>query len=98
MAGSIFMSGKTPAEAKAVQAVSGEHRPLACSVRQLAERIDPPAGSLPARSRQGCRELQAGSLCSPDFSSLAVVVLRTSLVSAVGRIRRGELGICDLVL
>jgi len=47
---------------------SGERRLLACSVRQLAERI---LAQFSLRVRimftASCRELQAGSLCSPDL-------------------------------
>ena len=48
--------------------VSGEHRPLACSIRQLAECMLATAILLAAQFAASCRELQAGSVCSPDSS------------------------------
>ena len=51
---------------KAAVALSGERRLPACRVRQLAERICThfPC-SRESRLAAGCRQLQAGSLCSP---------------------------------
>ena len=48
----------------------GEHRLLACSVRQLAERIDCQNWFTTHMFAAGCRELQAGSLCSPKKTRL----------------------------
>jgi hypothetical protein len=47
--------------------VSGERRLLACSVWQLAKRTSVPFTEYGASMfAASCRELQAGSLCSPE--------------------------------
>jgi CDGSH-type Zn-finger protein len=63
--------------------LSGEHRPLACSVRQLAERIWQHAQTLPPRSRQAaanyrlaaCAPQSSAASPSSDFLSAVPVVL-----------------------
>jgi len=54
---------------------SGERRLPAWSVRQLAERIFAPfTQNNPEVFAAGCRELQAGSLCSPELCMSATII------------------------
>jgi hypothetical protein len=58
--------------------ISGERRLPACSVRQLAERIQHRKDAKhPSIFAASCRELQAGSLCSPDM--IATVQMKNNV-------------------
>jgi len=61
---------------------SGERRLPACRSRQLAETGNWRRLELRAQKccRQGCRQLQAGSLCSPDHDALRGVSFRVLAV------------------
>ena len=67
---SQIQSGWNANETRAMRNGSGERRLPACSVRQLAERIcEEFIGKCKSMLAAGCRQLQAGSLCSPNMTT-----------------------------
>jgi dihydroorotase len=56
-------------EKRAIDIRSGERRLPACSVRQLAERSPDRSNKCEQALAAGCRQQQAGSLCSPEMNA-----------------------------